>query len=116
MRIFNTLFQPREIEDSLKEVIWPKLLRLEEYQNEHFRALYDRLVNQPNAELDKAILEDETRKRFNVRTLVAGKMITVDPEKLVRVVRAYGIFDPDVFYKQAYIFMIPVLFHYLHEE
>lgn len=40
----------------------------------------------------------------------------MDPKKLIRVVRAYGIFDPPVFYKQAYVFMIPVLFHYLHEE
>ena len=43
-------------------------------------------------------------------------MIAADPDKLVRVVRAYGNFDPPVFFKQGYIFMITLLFHYLHDE
>ena len=43
-------------------------------------------------------------------------MIQADEEALVRVVRAYGIFDPDVFYKQPYVYIITLLFHYLHDE
>ncbi len=43
-------------------------------------------------------------------------MIRADEHKLVRVVRAYGNFDPEVFYKQAYVFVVTLLFHYLHEE
>ena len=31
-------------------------------------------------------------------------------------VRAYGIFDPEVFYKQAYVYITTLLFHYLHNE
>lgn len=31
MRIFNTLFRQNEIDDSLKEIIWLKLLKTEEY-------------------------------------------------------------------------------------
>ena len=77
--------------------------------------MYYKLVNYPNNELDRAIEDDETNKRFSV-TLSSGKKLSMDPKKLVRVVRAYGIFDPPVFYKQAYVFMIPVLFHYLYEE
>ena len=43
-------------------------------------------------------------------------MIKADEDKLVRVIRAYGILDPDVFYKQAYVYITTLLFHYLHEE
>ena len=43
-------------------------------------------------------------------------MISADSDKLVRVIRAYGIFDPEVFYKQAYVYMTTLLFNYLHEE
>ena len=53
----------------------------------------------PNAKLDQEIEEDETRKRFKVKTSVPGRMISADSDKLVRVIRAYGIFDPEVFYK-----------------
>lgn len=54
--------------------------------------------------------------RFKVLTSIEGQRLSVPHDKLIRVVRAYGIFDSEVFYKQAYIFMIPVLFKYLHEE
>ena len=43
-------------------------------------------------------------------------MISADEDKLVRVIRAYGIFDPEVFYKQAYVYIAVILFHYLHDE
>ena len=43
-------------------------------------------------------------------------MIKADELALVRVVRAYGIFDPEVFYKQAYVYITTLLFHYLHNE
>lgn len=43
-------------------------------------------------------------------------MIKADEDKLVRVIRAYGIFDPQVFYKQAYVYITTLLFHYLHDE
>lgn len=99
MRIFNSLFSWREIEDELREIIWPKLLRIEEYQSTSYRQLYAKLVKYPNADLDQEIEHDETRKRFKVRTSVPGVMIKADEDKLVRVIRAYGIFDPEVFYK-----------------
>ena len=31
--------------------------------------------------------------------MVNGVMIAADPDKLCRVIRAYGVFDPPVFYK-----------------
>jgi len=43
-------------------------------------------------------------------------MISADPEQLCRVVRAYGIFDHEVLYKQGYVFVVTLLFHYLHAE
>lgn len=116
MRIYNTLFNWKEIEDELKEIIWPKLLRVEEYHTEAYRKMYWKLVKHPCPDLDREIEDDETRKRFKVRTSVPGVMITADEDKLVRVVRAYGIFDPPVFYKQAYVYITTLLFHYLHEE
>ena len=61
MRIFNTLFCWQEVEDELREIIWPKLLRVEEYQTESSRKLYWKLVKYPNTELDQAIKDDETR-------------------------------------------------------
>ena len=43
-------------------------------------------------------------------------MITADEDKLERVLHAYGVFDPEVFYKQGYVFVVTLLFHYLHAE
>ena len=31
MRIFNTLFDQEELDDGVREIIWPKLLHVEEY-------------------------------------------------------------------------------------
>ena len=41
MRIYNTLFNWNEIEDELREIIWPKLLRVEEYHSDAYRKLYE---------------------------------------------------------------------------
>mmetsp|Transcript_27677 Transcript_27677/g.36949 ORF Transcript_27677/g.36949 Transcript_27677/m.36949 type:complete len:121 (+) Transcript_27677:1301-1663(+) len=43
-------------------------------------------------------------------------MIEADEDKLERVLHAYGVFDPEVFYKQGYVFVVTLLFHYLHDE
>ena len=43
-------------------------------------------------------------------------MIKADPDKLVRVIYAYCTFDPEVGYKQAYVFITTLLFSYLHDE
>lgn len=116
MRVFNSLFSFVELEDCLREIVWPQLLRIEEYQTDHYRKLYWRLVACPNEALDEQIDRDETRKRFKVRTSQQGVMIEADEDKLCRVVRAYGIFDEEVFYKQGYVFIVTLLFHYLHAE
>ena len=89
---------------------------MDDYKTDEYRDLYKLLVNSPNADLDKVIEEDETRKRFSVRTSVPGVMIKADEEKLFRVVRAYGIFDPEVYYKQAYVYIVTLFFHYLQDE
>ena len=72
MRIFNTLFRWKEVDDSIKEVLWPKFLRTEQYKNEYYRAFYKRLYSFPDPDLDQEIREDETRTRFKVRTRVPG--------------------------------------------
>ena len=94
MRLYNTLFDWEELDDGQREIIWPKLLHVEQYQTDEYRKLYRGLVEYPNEALDKEIEDDETRKRFKVRTMIDGVMIGADPDKLCRVIRAYGVFDP----------------------
>ena len=115
MRIFNTLFRWEELEECLREIIWPKLMRIEEFQTPHYRALYKLLVEHPYPELDEKIHQDEARTRFKVKHQ-NGKMIAADEDKLERVLHAYGVFDPEVFYKQGYVYFVTLLFHYLQEE
>lgn len=43
-------------------------------------------------------------------------MIAADESKLERVLHAYGVFDPEVSYKQGYVYMVTLLFYYLHDE
>ena len=37
MRIFNTLFGKKEIEDCIREIVWPKLLRVGDFQTDEYR-------------------------------------------------------------------------------
>ena len=116
MRVFNTLFGWEEVEDCVKEVFWPEILHLNEFKTTEHRQLYHKLANRKNDELLDTIENDGVRERFAVRTKTHGQMIRADPDKLVRVIFAYGNFDPEVYYKQAYVFITTLLFNYLHDE
>jgi len=55
MRIFNTLFTWNELEGCLREIIWPKLMRIDDYSSRNYHSLYWRLVAAPCPELDEKI-------------------------------------------------------------
>ena len=91
---------------NLRGKLWCKLSGLKD--SEDSEQIFEELATKVNVDLDEDIRHDECHKRYEVlKDHLTGEMVKPDPQKLVKILRAYVNSDPQVKVNaQGFIYII----------
>lgn len=87
---------------------------------EHYndkQAYYRNLVETCDPKLEQDIHDDEAHKRYKVlRSEESGELYSPDASKIVNILKAFGMSDPQVWFDQGYCYIVAGLLYYLDDE
>jgi len=116
-RVFYTLFREDGINDRLRGGIWINLLDAYNTKIMHGSTFFEKLVAADNNDLHNKVTKDNICERSDILISKTDQTyLKPDPDKMKRVIIAYGNCDIEMGYNQGYNFLITIMLNYIQDE
>jgi hypothetical protein len=116
-RVFYTLFRESGIKDSWRGALWINLLGAHELRQSHSSTFFAKLSEFDNQELAQIVEKDQIADRSDILVDKAtGTYLKPNPEKIKKIILAYGNVDINLFYNQGYNFLLTLMLNYIEDE
>jgi hypothetical protein len=115
--VFYSLFREEGINDNFRGGLWCSLLDIYSLKMGHHSAFFAKLSEIENKQLETIIDNDTIADRSDLLVNKANnEYLKPDPQKIRKVILAYGNMDMELGYNQGYNFLITLMLHYIDDE
>lgn len=116
-RVFYTLFREKGVKDRMRGGLWINLLDAHNTKKMHGSTFFEKMVMMENADLHNKVTKDRIVDRSDILVSKAEhKFLKPNPEKIEKIILAYGNCDIEMGYNQGYNFLITIMLNYISDE